>query len=211
MIDFPDPPPIQHALLERPTNLCVLLGLLTFFLLLAAMRTRNQKLLIATVATFASALLLLATAALVTTTREHLIHRTRQLVDAATHNRTNALPDLLDPDATLIGPSGDTWLDRQDISAALQRLDRQNVILSQHPVSIRAHTPSDGHARTLLNLRTTAKTDLGEHPIKTAWLITWSHDTDTNRWAAKQIQWLPHPAPDGIKPSPSLLNTHPYH
>ena len=101
-------------------------------------------------------------AALVTTTREHLANQTNRLVDAATAFDKSTVNDLLHPTVTLAGPDGDTWLDAPTIRDQLETIQDRNLIESQTITAMRAHAESPSTGRTLLTVRTTARTDLGQ-------------------------------------------------
>lgn len=199
MDTLPDPPLIQLHLLEAPLSLVTLLGVLALVGIVWGYWRHHPRLRIGGVVGLTCAAGIYGLATLILTDREYLMTQTQHAVDLTVPLNTGALRQLLAPEATLNGPRGDVWLSLDVILKELSQARVTQKASGQEVIRIEGCVDSPRTGRTKLELRTTLKTQVGERPFKTLWIIHWLRD-DKGLWRIEQVQWLEHPEPLGVPP-----------
>lgn len=186
----PQPPSIlPHLLLESPWMLVIALAAAGLIVRYVG-RQRGQPAL----ARISWGLVLLAgsvlaLAYLVTTPREALIRRTGELLRATAPLDLPAVTAMLDPAAVLVGPGGETWLERPQIERELESAD-QRFGLASHTLRYIQAQARDQQGIVEIDLRTTLREGLGpQAPIGSRWLLSWQRDA-RGEWKLHRLQWL---------------------
>lgn len=186
----PQPPPLwQSLLLESPWLLVIALAAGGLIVRLAARQRGHRRLAHAGWIGPGLALLVWALSHLVQTGREQLLAHSRDLVASTAPIQPPHLLAMLRPDAVLVGPDGQTWLDGPALRAELESQAGRLRIASQSIRSIEAQTLGDGQGVALLDLRTTLAEGFGaQAPIASKWLLTWRQEDGV--WRLQRVQWL---------------------
>ncbi len=183
-----DPPTLAYLFLERPLSLSLaLLGVAVVLAILARRRNR-PRLLIGAGAALILAAGVWALAAAVTTDRERVMQRTEALLQATAPLDTAALGDLLDPAATLRGPDGSVWLERESLLAALALSLERWQVETQDVRNLQAGVGDRNDAASRVEARTSFREGSGL-PVRTTWQLQWRRDAD-GRWRVIDVQWL---------------------
>ena len=205
-----DPPWVTHFIFESPHELGSVLGVVAVVLLLfVRYRDWGSGLpwaggcLLGCVGVFGLSFL-------IETDREEIARYTEELVQLTVPLDLSTMETFFDPDATLNGPSGEAWLNLDQILTEVRRVDAEWPMIEQTVVRLRSETNSDRTGRTMLTLRTKIEsTDWGDRAFRTLWLIQWSKRGNNDRtndqandrpWVVSQVQWLTDPEPLALNP-----------
>ncbi len=201
------PPFPSFYLFEQPLPAAAFVLAVSALAVAIAMRRGSRPLLVGALVSgplLAGGLWFLA--ASVTTPREQVIRLTRDLVAATSPLDEAVLDRLLAPQAVLVGPGGGAWLTRTEFDPIIRHVLARYQIVNSHPRILAAEVVNPRGARVLIDVGTRlGSQDYGERPIQTRWLIEWLRGNDNvsdpaHAWRAVRIQWLEHPAPNGVQP-----------
>jgi hypothetical protein len=170
--NWPQPPLIEHLLLESPWTLAITLAAVAIGVFLVGGRSGNRRLQKWAALPLLIGVVAFTVAELVNTDRELMQQRTRRLVDAAVADPIDidTMRDLLDESVHLF------VLDRERILAMARRAREIYRIDSATITTLlsRRDTPTAG--QTLLTVLTRVSSKYGDYPAKTRWLLHWRKD-----------------------------------
>ncbi len=185
----PAPPPlIPHLLFESPLPLVIALAVVTLIIVVFAQRRNSPRLLMVGGGVSIAALAIVLLARFVTTQREELNERTRQLVAATSPLDPARLDRVLHPNAQLLGPTGQPWMQGEQIRQRLVVLAAAYPIKSQQVRSTATEVRNPSQAITALDVRTTLSHEV-ETTEPTTWLLTWERQADGD-WLVTSVQWV---------------------
>lgn len=195
----------QGIFLESPGPLAVAMVLAAVVLAVSGVNRRHKGLLMA------SGVLVLATVALFTlsvtvvTQREEVSNATLQLLRSTTDPMSIAgLKDKLSPQARLIGPNGEVWIESDQLISEIEALLKRWPI-KRHSVreSFIRVTSKDGKDIAMAEMQISTRSihtddlDIGR---ATRWIFHWERDVH-GRWKVHDIQWTQWM---GQPPSPGM-------
>ena len=163
-------------------------------------RQRGQRgVVLASWVMLAMAACVVALAHFITTPREALLARTRALLDATAPLDTPRVLSMLDSNAILVGPGGDTWLEFDQVRSELEAAHQRYGLAAHSLRYIEAQARGD-EGVVEIDLRTTLGEGFGaQAPIPTKWLLGWRRTAD-GTWMLHRLQWLElmnQPPPQG--------------
>jgi hypothetical protein len=186
---LPDPPILEHWLLEQPWPVAAALAGVGLVLLFHGWRRRRRGVMIVGGAALLLSAGVLILAAAVTTTRELLITRTQDLIAATTPLDVARLQTFFEPNATLAGPDGGTWLEFDALFEELRKATKRYAVQGQAIRELAAQEQGERLGQTELDLRTTLGGGFGDRPVATRWLFTWAQGPN-GQWHVRQVRWL---------------------
>ncbi len=180
---------MSELLLENPWPLVVVLVGLGAVLRVVGRRRGQGGAVTASWVAFALAVGVNLLAYFVQTTREALIERSGDLVEATSPLDAAAIGRLVAPTATLLGPDG-TYYDTLDVAGITRRLERYDL-----PVNKLREVAAEGRSATAGTSTIDVSSQLGGYPNRTVWRIEWRRDpagTDgaDGGWRAVSFTWL---------------------
>lgn len=185
---------LQGLLFESPGPLaitCVLAGLVLAY---CSVNRQKRSLLVTAMVLWAVAVAVFVLSAVVTTQRERVGDATLALIGATQQPMNIAgVTDRLRPDAVLLGPHGDVWLDAsalpRTIESALTRWPVQSHRVRDSRIRVvKEQGQTLAYVEVRLSTRTTNHDDLTlGNP--TTWRLIWQLEP-SGRWRVKSIQWL---------------------
>jgi len=198
-----EPPLWENLLLENPWPLALTLVVVAMGLLWHGV-TRDDKRArrLSPVAALAAVAIWTA-ATFTTTTRETLIDRTEQLVRATQPPRDVAtLTALFDPQARVLGASGDLWMQSGDKVAAELARSCDTFDVQGHWLRMQgADMTGPDRGRSLFVINTSLGGTFAGRPVRTEWLVTWKQASD-GQWRVLTVQWLDL---QGSDPPPGIV------
>lgn len=170
--NWPQPPLIEHVLLESPWTLAMTLAAVAIGVFVVGGRSGRRKLQKWAALPLAIGVIGFVVAAVVNTDRELMQQRTRALVDAAVADPIDldAMRDLLDESVRLF------VLDRERILAMAQRARAIYRIDSATITTLLARRDTPTAGQTLLTVLARVSSKYGDYPAKTRWLLHWRKD-----------------------------------
>jgi len=203
------PPAIQYHLLEQPLFVVITLIVVAAILMGIARRTASRRLVISAGVCVGVAVGVLLLARVVDTDRERLIAHTRELVQATAPMQLRRFAGLLDERMMLVGPEERPWLNRDQILSAMQNITSTYAIEEQRVDVLGAQITGPQRGISLVDVTTypSPHAAVSYAPVRTRWLLQWSRrreGQDEPAWRITQVQWLNHPAPNGLAPQRNL-------
>lgn len=177
---------LTSLFLEDP--LMLLMGLVGITVLLWAMARRQDdpRLYRGACVAAGAAVLIIILSYVIETTREHLLDRTGQLVNAVERHDAATLDTLLMPDVRVVGPNGNTWFSRTMLDASLATFSSSMPQWDHRIISLNARQDTDTHATSGVKIRTKLS-DAEPVPVPSHWEFAWVLD-DQGDWRVQDIR-----------------------
>jgi ketosteroid isomerase-like protein len=185
-----NPPSVwQYYLLESPWLIAVGLVAIGAVLRLIARQQGRTRLAATWWVALAAAAAVVMLSRVVETPREQIMRHTRHLISLTEPIDADAVVSYLMPDAMIVGPGGESWMDVDQMRDVLETVAKRFPIDSQAIRRLDAENRG-GEGLVLLDLRTTLSTGMGaQMPVPTRWLVTWRRSADGD-WLVHRIKWL---------------------
>ena len=179
----------DRLLLEEPWAVVGMLLLMALALLAIARRRQERRLIFLAGLTGALAAGVYGLSVWVETPLEQVTRQTREVVLATAPLNLTTLQASLDPQVSLLGPLGETWIESGSFLPVFQRSMRMYRFKSNTAVNMRPEIQSPGVITVELKVRTILESTELVQAIPTTWRLTWVH-TQEGRWRITSVQWL---------------------
>jgi len=181
----PEPAFWSYLLLESPWPVIVALVGVWAVLRVIGARRRNMRLRVAAIGALGLAAGLALLAYGVTTDREHVLDRTRALIEATQPMSPATLDGFIRPSATIAVDDGPTLMAYEQARPALERI----AVATQAIQQTRAGLADPGQAVSEVSLMTRLERPPSVQPVPSRWRFHWRRGGD-GAWRVSKIVLL---------------------